>query len=121
VERRCAAARALVSVAISAQVLSTAAVKISRIELVSPDLIEKVGWLAVGLIFQAGILYGVIQSMKRDQNGMGRKIRDIQHANEQRYLTTVIVSLARHVPKENQDAYQTDAKMFLEAASSRNL
>lgn len=85
------------------------------------EVIEKVGPWIIGLIFQAGMLYAVIRSMRSDLNGVGRKVRGIQEANEQRYLTIVVVSLMAHVSKENQGAYMEQAKMFLEAGRGRNL
>lgn len=85
------------------------------------EAIERFGPWIVGLIFQAGMLYVTIRSMRHDLNGVGRKVRGIQEANEQRYLTVVLVSLMAQVPKENRDVYVAQAKMFLAAGSGRNL
>lgn len=85
------------------------------------DLFTKLGPWALGLIFQAGILYAVIRAMGRDLNGVGRKVRGIQEANEQRYITIVVVSLMSEVPEANRAAYIAKARMFLDAAKGRNL
>jgi hypothetical protein len=85
------------------------------------ETLAKFGPWIVGLIFQGGMLYVTIRSMRTDLNGVGRKVRGIQEANEQRYLATVLVSLMVHVSKENRDAYIAHAEMFLEAGKGRNL
>jgi hypothetical protein len=85
------------------------------------ETFEKLGPWIIGLIFQAGMLYAVIRAMRRDLNGVGTKVRGIQEANEQRYLTIVIVCLMAEVAKENRDVYIAKAKMFLEAGRGRNL
>jgi hypothetical protein len=88
------------------------------------DYFEKFGpWIlaALGLIFQAGILYAASVAMRRDMNGIGKKVRGIQEQNEQRYLTIVILSLLEDVPKEHHHLYLAKAQLFLNAAKGRNL
>lgn len=84
-------------------------------------ILGQVGPWVLGLIFQAGILYAVIIAMRRDLNGVGAKVRSIQEAAEQRYLTTVIAILIEGVAKENREVYLVKAKMFVESARGRNL
>jgi hypothetical protein len=85
------------------------------------DALAKFAPWIVGLIFQGGMLYVTIRAMRADLNGVGRKVRGIQEANEQRYLAHVVVSLMVHVSKENRAVYIAQAKMFLDAGKGRNL
>lgn len=84
-------------------------------------LIGSIGPWALGLIFQAGILYAVILAMRRDLNGVGAKVRSIQEVNEQRYLTIVFAIMLEDVPKEKLEVFLARARMFLDSARGRNL
>jgi hypothetical protein len=85
------------------------------------DLFIKLGPWAIGLIFTAGILYAGMVAGKRNLNGVGIKVRGIQEANEQRYLTVVVVTMLQGVKDEEFDRYARYAEFFLAAGRGRNL
>ncbi len=85
------------------------------------DALLKLGPWAIALIFQTGILYAGILAMRRDLKGVGTKVRNIQEANEQRYITIVAIQLLNGVPKEDFERYHAYAKLLIDSAKGRNL
>jgi hypothetical protein len=86
----------------------------------SLDLAAKLGaWILAGA-FQAGVLYMAFRGMRRDLNGIGSKLRGLQEANEQRYLTFVLVTMLGGIPEAERPFYLALAQMFLAAGKGRN-
>jgi hypothetical protein len=88
------------------------------------DFLIRIGpWAVavVGLIFQAGLLYAAMKGLRTDLNGVGRKVRGIQEANEQRYLTLALLAILDGVPENRRTFYMAKARLVLDAGRGRNL
>jgi hypothetical protein len=74
----------------------------------------------VGLIFQAGILYAAVTAMKKDLNGIGRKMGGMHELEARRFFTTSLLLILEGVPVDQRGEYLAKIRLLLNAAS-RNL
>lgn len=65
------------------------------------NLPEVVASIAVTAIFNAGIFYAVVKQLRKDVNGIGMKLRIIEHvAGEDRVANALTVMLLAKDPEE---------------------
>jgi hypothetical protein len=76
-----------------------------------PDFAVRAGYLLLVLAFNAGGAYFVLRQIRKDLNGVGRKVRAIEAKQEDRYLALVVAYLLI-APAETR---QFGAKILLEA------
>jgi hypothetical protein len=71
-------------------------------------------WIAIGIIFQAGILFAAFRTMGKDVNGIGRKVGQVQNENARLERVLVIQILLDGIPEDQQAKYLAKVKMLLE-------
>jgi hypothetical protein len=62
----------------------------------------KVGYVVLGLVFQAGVTWAVFTRMRKDLNGMGSKMRGLDERESDRYLAVTIAILIVASDKDRQ-------------------
>jgi hypothetical protein len=67
-----------------------------------PEVIVQVAIGLLELAFFAGGLYFAIKQMRRDLNGLGLKVRSMQHTEDDRYLAVVVSLLLLSPEKDRQ-------------------
>jgi hypothetical protein len=77
-------------------------------------------WL-VQVAFFAGVLWMIVQRIKKDLSGLGSKVRGIQEGSEQRYLTIVLITMLEGIDESKQEKYRRIADLYLDAAKGRKL
>jgi hypothetical protein len=77
-------------------------------------------WL-IQLAFFAGVLWMVVQRLKKDLSGLGTKVRGIQEGSEQRYLTIVLITMLEGIDESKQEKYRRIADLYIDAAKGRKL
>jgi hypothetical protein len=77
-------------------------------------------WL-LQLAFFAGVAWMIVQRIKKDLSGLGNKVRGMQEASEQRYLTIVLITMLEGIDESKQEKYCRIASLYLDAAKGRKL